>query len=234
MHLSVAHDVLARRVINGRPCDHVMIDQHRLEVAESFFYLDDSQCPGGTCETCTIHRCRVAWGRFRELLQLLTNKWIPLINRGVVFRSCVRNTMLHGSECWPLKIEDRARLTRNERAMLRWMCHVRPGDRISNSELCAKLHIPPLEVALRERRLRWFGHVRRSSDWINKAYNLRVDGAPGHGRPRKTWAATIREDLKAWKLKEEQTTDRMKWRTGLRTAAKRQTCARHGQLSTQG
>ena len=88
------------RLIDGRPCDHVMIDQHKLEVVESFCYLGDNQCPGGTCEACTIHRCRVAWSRFRELLPLLTNKGISKFNRGEVFRSC--NAMLHASECCPL------------------------------------------------------------------------------------------------------------------------------------
>ena len=44
-------------LIDGRPCDHVMIDHHKLEVVESFCYLSDNQCPGSTCEACTIHRC---------------------------------------------------------------------------------------------------------------------------------------------------------------------------------
>ena len=48
-------------LIDGRLCDHVMIDQYKLELAESFCYLGDNQCPGGTCEACTIHRCRVTW-----------------------------------------------------------------------------------------------------------------------------------------------------------------------------
>ena len=34
---------------------------------------------------CTIHQSRVAWGKFQELLTLLTNKGISLCNRGVVF-----------------------------------------------------------------------------------------------------------------------------------------------------
>ena len=205
-----------------------MIDGHELDVVESFCYLGDSQCPGGTCEACTIHRCRVAWGRFRELLPLLTNKGLSLSHRGVVFRSCVRNAMLHASECWPLKVVDRQRLVRNERAMLRWMCHIKASEHISCSKLCARLQIPPLEVALRERRLRWFGHVQRSNGWIRKICDLNVAGAATKGRPRKTWPSTIKEDMKAWNLDTSTTTDRTKWRIGIRAAAKRQTCASHG------
>ena len=83
------------RPIDGRSCDHIMADDHKLDVVESFCYLGNSICAGGSCEACTIHRCRVAWGKFRELLLLLTNKGISLHNRGVVFRSCIRNAMLH-------------------------------------------------------------------------------------------------------------------------------------------
>ena len=56
--------------IDGRPCKHIMVDDHKLRVVESFCYLGDSICPGGSCETCIIHRCSVALGKFRELLPL--------------------------------------------------------------------------------------------------------------------------------------------------------------------
>ena len=222
------------RDIDGRPREHVMIDEHKLEVVESFCYLGDQQCPGGTCEPCTIHRCKVAWSKFRELLPLLTNKSISLTNRGVVYRSCVRNAMLHASECWPLKVSDKQRLQRNERAMLRWICHTKPTERISNTSLCESLNIPTLDNALRERRLRWFGHVKRDNGAIHRAYTRQVDGARGVGRPRKTWEATVRDDLKMWRLKEEDTFDRKKWRTDLKAASRRQTRASHGNLSTTG
>ena len=50
---------------------------------------------------------------------------------------------------------------------------------------------------LRLNRLRWYGHVERSDKWINKYTNLEIDGFKGRGRPRKTWSATVTEDLKA-------------------------------------
>ena len=88
--------------------------------------------------------------------------------------------MLHASECYaPL------------------VCHVKATELVSNNSLCARLQIPPLNVALHEKRLRSFVHVKRSSTWINKAHIPKVDGTAGKGRPRKTWTATIKEDLKA-------------------------------------
>ena len=67
---------------------------------------------------------------------------------------------------------------------------------VSNNSLCASLQIAFLDVALCEKRIRWFSHVKHSSMWINKAYLLEVDGMAGKGRPRKTWTATIKENMK--------------------------------------
>ena len=50
---------------------------------------------GGGCELASTVRCRTAWGKFRELLQILTNKHLPLPSRGRVYSTCVRSVMLH-------------------------------------------------------------------------------------------------------------------------------------------
>ena len=55
-----------------------------------------------------------------------------------------------------MRKEDMARLERNDRAMLRWICGVKISDRVSVDSLY------PLTTLLRSRRLRWFGHVSPS------------------------------------------------------------------------
>ena len=42
-------------------------------------------------------------------------------------------------------------------------------------------HITPL---ISSERLRWFGHVSRSEDWINQCLTLDVAGKHGEERPR--------------------------------------------------
>ena len=44
----------------------------------------------------------------------------------------------------------------------------------------------PIVDVMRQRRLRWFGHIERREDnsWLKKVQNL-ADGHSGHGRPRK-------------------------------------------------
>ena len=92
-----------------------------------------------------------------------------------------------------------------------WICGVKPVQRISSQSLCNKLGVPPQDVAVRA-RLRWFGHVKRSVDWINKCTVFEVPGKCGKGRPRKSWEETLKEDLKAWNLEEHMAYDRANWR----------------------
>ena len=59
--------------------------------------------------------------------------------------------------------------------------------RVRSSELLAKLQLEDLDLILRERRLRWFGHVARSRGAIRTAYDMQIDGKRGAGRPKQTW-----------------------------------------------
>ena len=81
------------------------------------------------------------------------------VRRGELYISCVRRTMLHGSECWAVTRETTLRMQRNDRAMMRWICNVRLKDQVNSDILLARLNIPNLTDILRQGRLRWFGHV---------------------------------------------------------------------------
>ena len=45
-------------------------------------------------------------------MPLLTNKDVSLIMRGRLYSSCVRSSMLHGSETWPVRKENVVALLR--------------------------------------------------------------------------------------------------------------------------
>ena len=97
--------------------------------------------------------------------------------------------MLHASETWPLTKTNLQRLQRNDRAMIRQICGIKPENvaTVRSSELLAKLELEDLNLILRERRLCWFGHVERSSGAIRTACHIQIDGRRGAGRPKLTW-----------------------------------------------
>jgi len=53
------------------------------------------------------------------------------IMRGRLYSSCVRSSVLHGSETWPIRKENEVALQRAEMRMVRWMCGVKLQDKTS-------------------------------------------------------------------------------------------------------
>ena len=92
--------------------------------------------------------------------------------------------MLHAAETWAMKVDTLNRLRHNDRAMIRWICNVRAKDEVSSDSLLTKLGIQDLDVVLRTSRLRWFGHVERSTGWIAEVRKLNVVAQKRSGRPR--------------------------------------------------
>ena len=71
-----------------------------LEVVDKFCYLGDMLSVDGDVDASVDTRIQIGWNKFRQLVPLLTNRDISLIRRGTLYSSCVRSSMLHGSETW--------------------------------------------------------------------------------------------------------------------------------------
>ncbi len=99
---------------------------HAIKVVTELCYLGDMLSNGGGCDLAATVRCKAVWGKFRE--PILTNRHIPLSSRGRVYSTCVRSAMLHGSETWAASSSTINPLRRNDRAMICWMCGMKPSD----------------------------------------------------------------------------------------------------------
>jgi len=77
-----------------------------LEVVDKFCYLGDMLSVDGDVDASVDTRIQIGWNKFRQLVPLLTNRDISLIRRGMLYSSCVRSSMLHGSETWPVRKEN--------------------------------------------------------------------------------------------------------------------------------
>ena len=47
---------------------------------------------------------------------------------------------------------------------------------------------------MKERRLRWYGHVERSSGAVKTAFHIQVEGKRGPRRPKMTWKQLIERE----------------------------------------
>ena len=120
----------------------------------------------------------------------------------------------------PLTKPDLQYLQRNDRAMIKQVCNVRLQDVVTtrSNELLAQLGIEDLDLILKERRLRWYGHVECSNGAVKKAFHIQVEGKHGPGRPKMTWKQVTERDCKEWKLSAINPHDRNMWRSGVRSA----------------
>jgi len=123
---------------------HTSVDigaRANLEVVDKFCYLGDMLSVDGDADAAVKARIQFGWNKFRQLVPLLTNRDILLIRRGRLYSSCVRSSMLHGSEIWPVRKENKVALQRAEMRMVRWMCNVKVKDRVPSKELRERLGI---------------------------------------------------------------------------------------------
>ena len=100
-----------------------------LEVVDKFCYLGDMLSVDGDADAALEATIRIGRNKFKQLVPLLTNRNISLIRRGRLYSSCVRSSMLHGSEPWPVRKENEVELQRAEMRMARWMCNVKVTER---------------------------------------------------------------------------------------------------------
>ena len=128
--------------------------------------------------------------------------------------------MLHASETWPMTKANLQRLQRNDRAMIRQMCGVRAEEtaEVRSASLLDKLGLDDINIIIRERRLRWYAHVERSTGAIRTTRDLMVEGTRGPGRPKLTWREIAERDRKEWNLLAVDPHNKDEWRSEVRQA----------------
>ena len=201
--------------LDGRPQREVPVGSDKLEVVASFCYLGDMLSAAGGCELSTTTRVKTGWKKFKDMIPVLSSHHLSLKTRCRVYSSCVPSAMLHASETWSLTKPSLQRLQRNNRAMIRQICNLKPQDtaNIRSTELLAWLSIEDLDLVLKERRLRWHGHLERSKAAVKTVFDIQIVGKRGPGRPKMT-----ERDCREWKLSAIDPHDRDTWRSGVRSA----------------
>ena len=198
-HLTKAPDYRCTRCqgtacpLDGRPQKEIQVGPVKLEVVASFRYLGDMLSAAGGCELSTTACVKTAEKKFKKLLPVLSSRHLSFKTRGRVYSSC---------ETWPLTKPNLQCLQWKDRAMIRQTCDVRQQDIVTtrSNELLARLGIEDLDLILKERRLRWYGHVECSNGAIKTAFHIQVEGKRVHGRPKMTVKQLTERDCREWKL----------------------------------
>ena len=82
-------------------------------------------------------------------------------------------------------------------------------DGKSSTKVKEMCRVEDLSVKVRQRRLRWFGHVRRArGSLLNEVEEIRIAGRQPVGRPKKKWRVCLTEDMNTLGIKEHKAQDR--------------------------
>ena len=145
----------------------ISLDGAVLEVVDYFTYLGSRLAPNGDASGEIRIRIGKASSVFLPLSKPLWGRRDVLLRvKRRVFDACVLSVLLYGCETWGTKSEDNRRLSSFIFRGFRRMLRIPVTARVPNADLAAMANWRlPIEGVLRERRLRWCGHV------------LRMDGA---------------------------------------------------------
>ena len=113
-------------------------------------------------------------------------------------RSLVTPIFLYACESWTLTAELQRRIQAMEMRCYRKIPCISYKDHVTNEEIRAKIqqavgpHEDPLTIVKR-RKLKWYGHVSRSSGLAKTILQGTVKGGRRQGRQRKRWEDNFRE-----------------------------------------
>ena len=86
--------------------------------------------------------------------------------KGVVYKVCVRSVLAYGADTWAMKVGVFQKLPATERRMLRMICRVTLKDKVESTVTASRVRVYDLEEHLRQKRLRWFGHIVRRDEEV--------------------------------------------------------------------
>ncbi|KFD62148.1 hypothetical protein M514_25633 [Trichuris suis] len=195
--------------------------QEPLTKALAFKYLGSYLTSEGGVTTDVSTKMQTAWQKWKTLTGVLCDKKLPRKVKSKVYRTVIRPAVLYGSECWAITKKDEQRLSVMETTMLRRTIGISKLEHTPNETVRLSMGVAPIVDKVREKRLRWFGHVLRRED-NHPAKRLllhtEIEGKRPRGRPKLRWMDKVHTDLKQLRLIPDEALDRCKWKNSTRAA----------------
>ena len=113
-------------------------------------------------------------------------------------RTLILSTFLYAPESWSLTAEIERRIQALEMRCSRSLLNVSYKDHVTNEEVRNRIQNAigvhdDLLTSEKKRKLRWYGHISRSSGMAKTILQGTVKGARRRGRQKKRWANNIKE-----------------------------------------
>ena len=143
----------------------ITIDDYELDVVEQFTYLGSTFTDNLSLDTETDKRIGKAATTLTRLASLVrTNPKLTVKTKMVLYNACVVSTLMYDSETWTTYARREKSLNSFHLRSIRRILGITWQDRVSNTEVLSRANLPSMFTLLRQRRLRWLGHVYRMED----------------------------------------------------------------------
>ena len=201
---------------SGQEREPVKILGEELQRVHHLKYLGSSVEETGGMATEITQRVSAAWRNWKRC-SWLCDRRMPVKLKGKVYKTVVRPAMLYGAETCATTRGQEARLEVNEMRMLRWMCGVTRMDKIRNEHIRGTTRVVQASKKITEKRLKWYGHVRRMKEEhiVRRMLDVDIPGKRRRGRPNLRWKDACKRDMTQAGLKEDNVTNRAEWRKKL-------------------
>ena len=138
--------------------------------------------------TAALSRLKIIW----------RDKNISLASKVKLMRALILSTFLYVCESWTLTAEIERRIQALEMRCYMRLLNISCKDYVTNEEVRNRIQNAigvhnDLLTIVKKRKLRWYGHISRSSGTAKTILQGTVKGARRRGRQKKRWEDNIKE-----------------------------------------
>ena len=174
----------------------IKIKGQRLEEVENFKYLGAIISNKGS-KPEILSRIAQTTAALSRLKIIWRNKNISLASKVKLMRTLILSTFLYACESWTLTAEIERRIQALEKRCYGRLLNLqRPCDERGGSQQNPECNWSAwwsLLTIVKKRKLRWYGHISRSSGMAKTILQGTVKGARRKGRQKKRWEDNIKE-----------------------------------------
>ena len=143
----------------------LFIHNYKLEVIHEFVYLGSTITDNLSIDSELNKRIgKAAITLSRLTKRVWSNNKLSDHTKVNVYKTCVISTLLYGSESWTMHAHQEKRLNVFHMRCLRHTLGITWQDKVTNKVVLEKAGILSFYTLLKQRHMRWLGHVTRMKD----------------------------------------------------------------------
>ena len=197
------------------PKIEMKINNHVIEQVDQFNYLGSLVTYDGRSEEEIRRRIILSKNAYSKVRNLVTNTKISIEIRKRFINCYVWSVLLYGCETWTIGKEDEQRIQAMEMWLYRRMLKVAWTEKKTNEEVLAMANADrEILVNIRERQLRFLGHILRRDGLEQNSIEGKLEGRRPRGRPRRSYINEIKNIVGERNIRgvKELARDRQRWK----------------------